>query len=150
MLTRLLQLNQSHQLSIAKTCAHFWELYPWRTIASLLKPVRLSQISSPQTSLLTLDSLTHPAYTASMMSTKNTILLLDTQQQLTRANLPGIRGSSSIRITDYLSKSLQFPQLRDVAFQLFNRDTREDMHSFIVQKSPNLNNIHLRLCSQGQ
>jgi len=100
--------------------------------------------------LLTLDSMTHPTCTTSIMSKKNIILLLETQQQLARVEVPGIRDFSDTHLTDYLPKSLRFHQLRDITFQISTRNASEGINSFIVQKSPSLNSIALRFLAQGE
>jgi hypothetical protein len=84
-----------------------------------------------------------------MISTKNIIVLLETQQQLTQVGLPNIRGSSGISIIEYLPVALMFHKLRNITLQLSNSNGSNDVSSAILQKSPNLDSIHLRLPTQN-
>jgi hypothetical protein len=81
------------------------------------------------------------------ISMRNIVVLLETQQRLQRMSPPPIGGYTGVQLTDYLPAESEFRSLRHVTIQLSARTTFDVQLSAIVQKSPNLQQLHL--CFSG-
>lgn len=84
-----------------------------------------------------------------MVSTRNLIILMETQQHLAQVSLPSFMRSNDISIADCLPVTLQFCSLRNITLELPISSSVDDMSSVIVKKSPSLKNIHLWFSAQG-
>ncbi|KAF7678635.1 hypothetical protein GT037_004016 [Alternaria burnsii] len=94
-------------------------------------------------------SLTHPIVVPSMVSTRNSIILMETQQHLAQVSLPSFMRSNNISIADYLPVTLQFRSLRHITLELPISSSVDYMSSVIGKKSPSLKSIHLWFSAQG-
>ncbi|CAN9253925.1 unnamed protein product [Alternaria alternata] len=93
--------------------------------------------------------LTHPVVASSMVSTRNLVILMETQQHLAQVSLPSFMRSNDISIADFLPVNLQFRSLRNITLELPISISVDDMSSVIVEKSPSLESIHLWFSAQG-
>lgn len=86
---------------------------------------------------------------SSTISTKNVIILLETQQKLIRVGLPEVTGFSDMNIADYLVVPSQLRNLLGVTFEVSTHKDTDHVCSAIAQAASNLSSIHLRFTAQG-